>query len=573
MVCVLSLLAAVGDIMSLGAVLPFLGALVAPEQALATPFIATWAARFGIDNAPDLVFALTLLFVVAALGAGAIRLAGLWANTRFSFAVGVDLGVEMYRRTLHQPYTVHLSRNSAEVISGIYSKTSAVVDGIVGPCLALINSTVVTVAVVTTSLWIDSTVAILGAGGFGLSYVLVTLVSRRRLARYSVRMARERTELFRTLQEGLGGIRDVLLTGTQAVYWQSYARNDRALRSAQSAVTVISGSPRFVMEAAGMSLLALIAYGTIASRGLELSTAVPVLGALALAAQRLIPTLQKGYVAWTDIAGNRASLDDVLGLLAQPLPDDVGDPPPPPLVMTSGLTMRDVRFRYTPDGPAVLDQVSITVPRGASVGILGTTGAGKSTLVDLIMGLLEPTSGDILVDGEPIEGRRKRAWQQGIAHVPQSIFLIDATVSENIALGCPRETVDLDRVRRAAELAHIGEFIASQPEGYDAVVGERGARLSGGQRQRIGIARALYRDAPVLVLDEATSALDTETEASVMTSIRASRPDLTILMVAHRFTTLQDCDLILRVDRGRVDVLGSYDEVARQMTAESTGPD
>jgi len=346
------------------------------------------------------------------------------------------------------------------------------------------------------------------------------------------------------------------LDGTQPAYCKIYGRADHPLRRAQGNNIFIGGSPRYVMEALGMALIAVLACGVSRQVG-GIAAALPVLGALAFGAQRLLPALQMSYNAWTIVAGNQASLADAMQLLDQPLPEEALKPAPAPLPFQSTIRFQAVSFRYGPEEPWVLDGISLSILKGSRVGFIGKTGSGKSTLLDLLMGLLNPTAGEILVDGQPVSGNRLRAWQCTIAHVPQSIFLADTTLAENIAFGVPREDIDPDRVRQAARQAQIAEFIESRPEGYDAFVGERGIRLSGGQRQRIGIARALYKQASVLVFDEATSALDTATEQSVMDAIEGLSRDLTILIVAHRLSTVGCCDRLYRLEQGRVMAEGS----------------
>jgi ATP-binding cassette subfamily B protein len=314
------------------------------------------------------------------------------------------------------------------------------------------------------------------------------------------------------------------------------------------------------MEAVGMVVIAALAYGLSRQPGGVVS-ALPVLATLALGAQRLLPTLQQGYAAVTLIAGGRASLAKTIELLDQPIPPEAMAPAPPPLRFQDGVCFRGVKFRYSDDSAWVLDGLDLLIRKGARVGFVGSTGSGKSTTLDLLMGLLLPTSGELLVDGLPIAGNRVRAWQRAIAHVPQSIYLADTSLTGNIALGVPQDAIDFDRVRRAARQAQIADFIESRPEGYDALVGERGVRLSGGQRQRIGIARALYKRASVLVFDEATSALDNATEQSVMDAIDGLDRDLTIVLIAHRLTTVQRCDTIVELEGGRVVAQGTYEQL------------
>jgi ATP-binding cassette subfamily B protein len=428
------------------------------------------------------------------------------------------------------------------------------------PLMTLLSSSMLLVAIPVALIAIDPLVALVATAGFGTGYAVITWLSRRRLHRNSQRIADEYTHVVKALQEGLGGIRDVLLDGTQPVYCEVYRQADHVLRRAQGDNAFIGQSPRFAMEALGMVLIAALAY-VLSRQAHGAATALPVLGALALGAQRLLPALQQGYGAWASMAGSHASLAATIELLDQPLPVELLRPAPAPMPFRVGIRFRGVRFRYSSDSPWVLDGLDLTIPKGARIGLVGGTGSGKSTTLDLLMGLLAPTEGEVLVDGQPMTGNLVRAWQRSIAHVPQSIYLADTTVAENIAFGIPRAAIDLQRVQDAARQAQIADFIESRPEGYEAHVGERGVRLSGGQRQRIGIARALYKRASVLVLDEATSALDNETERSVMEAIGGLQRDLTILLIAHRLTTVRHCDTIAELEDGRIVAQAPYEEL------------
>ena len=406
----------------------------------------------------------------------------------------------------------------------------------------------------------DPAIALLAGVGFGFSYVLITWLVRRQLHRNSYRIANQQTQVHKALQEGLGGIRDVLLDNVQAVYCEVFRRADRTLRQAQGNTVFIGGSPRYAMEAIGMVVIAALAYFLSQEVG-GISSSLPILGMLALGAQRLLPSLQQIYYSWASIIGYQVSLADTIALLDQPLPKEFMGPANTELLIRKEIRLDAVRFRYTEEGPWVLNDLNLKIAKGARVGFVGSTGSGKSTTLDLLMGLLMPTEGQLLLDGQPVSGSDLRALQRNIAHVPQNIYLADTTIAENIAFGVPAEAIDMEKVKRAARQAQIADFIEKSPEGYSAYVGERGVRLSGGQRQRIGIARALYKQASILVLDEATSALDNATEQLVIDAMGTLNADLTILFVAHRLTTVRHCDLIVELEHGRVKAQGTYEQL------------
>lgn len=572
----LVMVSACAEIVSIGAVVPFVAVLAQPERVLRQPTVARFAHAWHIASANEIVLPLTLAFAAIAVVAACIRTLLLWSSTRFTFVAGADLSNEVYRRTLYQPYRVHIARGTSDIISAITTKIGGTVLGVILPLLTLISATTSLLAIMIALLIIDPAVAIAAAGGFGVTYGATTWLSRRRLRRNSHRIATAQTDVVKALQEGLGGIRDVLLDGTQSTYCEIYRRADRELRHAQGSNIFIAQNPRYVVEAVGMVLIATLAYVLTGEPG-GIAAAIPILGTLAIAAQRLLPTLQQSYTSWATMAGSHALLADTLDLLDQPLPDDARVRNISPLRLERTIRFRDVRFRYADDGPWVLSDINLTIAKGARIGIVGATGSGKSTLTDLLMGLLAPTGGDLLVDDCSVRGNKLRAWQRTIAHVPQAIYLADASVAENIAFGQPARSIDMERVRDAAARAQIADFVAGQPGGYGARVGERGVRLSGGERQRIGIARALYKNASVLILDEATSSLDNITERSVMESIGSLDRNLTVLIVAHRLSTVRSCDSIVHLEHGRMIGQGSYEQLMehsksfREMVGARTG--
>ena len=558
---VLMIIASFAEIISIGAVLPFLGVLTAPDLVFGHPAAQPIIQIAGFTSADQLLLPLTIAFGLSALIAGAMRLLLLWASTRLSFATGADLSISIYRRTLFQPYAVHIARNSSEVINGISGKANGVIYSIILPVLTFISSSVMLSAILIALLSVDPVIALSAFGGFGLIYALIIRLTRNRLLINSQRIASESTYVIKSLQEGLGGIRDVLIDGSQATYCKIYRNADQPLRRAQGNNLFISQSPRYCMEALGMLLIAALAYA-LAHQSDGIATGIPFLGALALGAQRLLPVLQQAYGALSAIRGGQASLQDTLELLNQPLPDFADQLAVKPIPFRQHIRLNQLSFRYSTQTTWVLKDLELIIDKGSRVGFIGATGSGKSTLIDIVMGLLHPTEGALEIDGHSINAGNQRAWQAHIAHVPQAIFLADSTLEENIAFGVPEDLIDQKRVRHAARQAQIADIIEAWPDQYQTIVGERGIRLSGGQRQRIGIARALYKQANVIIFDEATSALDNETEQTVMRAIEGLSKDLTILIVAHRITTLKNCTKIVELGNGGVLSIGSYSTIS-----------
>lgn len=486
----------------------------------------------------------------------------LWASTRLSYAVGAELSINIYRLTLYQPYAVHMARNSSEIIDGISGKTNNAVY-VINMTLNLISSSVMLIAILVALLSVDPFIALAAFGGFGLIYALIIWLTRKRLLNNSQIVARESIRVIKSLQEGLGGIRDVLIDGSQAAYCQIYSNADQPLRRAQGNNAFISYGPRYGMEALGMLIIAGLAY-TLAQEVDGIAKAIPVLGALALGAQRLLPVLQQAYSSWSGIRSGQVSLQETLVLLDQSLPDYAQNSYPNPMPFQHQINLNQISFRYSQQTPYVLSSLNLTIDKGSRLGLIGVTGSGKSTLLDIVMGLLQPTEGTLKVDGQTVIATNQRSWQAHIAHVPQAIFLADSTIEENIAFGVPKAQIDQARVRKVAKKAQIADAVESWPKQYQTIVGERGVRLSGGQRQRIGIARALYKQADVIIFDEATSALDTETEQAVMQAIEGLSGDLTLLIIAHRLTTLRNCTQIVELGNGGIKRIGSYRDIVGQ---------
>lgn len=559
----LMVLSGAAEAFSLAAVLPFLWVLTNPEEAWKWPLVKRISPLLGVSQPTDMLLPAALLFSAAVLVAAAIRLANVWLNSHLSAAIGSDLSLDAFHRSIHQPYSVHFGRNSSVLIASMTSQLELTVLAL-NQFLQLLSACFILAGLLLVLFLMDWQVALIAAMVASLIYGTIVGLAKTAVLRNSEYITRASMEQVKILRETFGAIRDLILNGTQQFFFVTYQRVDQPMRQRQAQNQFLGIYPRYAVEAVGIVAVVALAFGLLSRRGGS-SEVVAVLGTLALAAQRLLPTIQLIYTAWTDIRAKSHAVHAVLEVLSQPLPQGTSNRCVEPLSVKSHISFERVNFRYCPGGPQVIHELSFRINKGERIGIIGSTGSGKSTTLDLLMGLLAPTAGRICVDGvdlhEASNPSRLLAWRAAIAHVPQSVYLADSSFAANIAFGILPEQINMDRVRHAARKAQIADFIEASPYGYDGIVGERGIRLSGGQRQRVGIARALYRQAEVLVFDEATNALDNATEQAVMEAIEGLSRDLTIILIAHRLTTVARCDRILELDAGRLRTEGSYTQL------------
>ncbi|MBK9350966.1 MAG: ABC transporter ATP-binding protein [Sulfuritalea sp.] len=470
----LMLLSIIAELASIGAILPFLGALSAPENLFSNAWAGPLVHGLGLVDPNQLLLPLTVLFGLAILFSAAARIALLWAQTRFSFAIGADLGMDVYRRTLYQPYAVHVARNSSEVISGIMNKVGSLVFIAILPVLNMASSALILISVMCLLVMIEPVISIITFLGFGAIYALISGLTKQQLLRDGQLVTQEQNQLLKLLQEGLGGIRDILIGGPE-IYLRYFRNADLSLRRSSANIAIIGGVPRYAIEALATILIASMAYA-MAGRSGGLTATIPVLGALALGAQRILPLLQQIYHSFTAMRGGKAVLADALVLLAQPMPVIPAMAEDEPIPFQQEIVFRDLRFRYNHQASWILNGIDLKIPRGCRLGVIGVTGSGKSTLIDILMGLISPTQGTLSVDGRVVGEANRRAWQMHIAHVPQNIFLADTSIAENIAFGLAKDEVNPQRVRLAAEQAQIAATIENWRDGYGTVVGERGIR-------------------------------------------------------------------------------------------------
>ena len=544
----LMVVASFSEMLSIGAVVPFLAVLTEPDKIFHAEIVRPLINLLNIHEPSQLLLPITIIFASVSLLAGVIRLVLIFASTRLSYYLGSELSLSMYRKTLYQPYSVHISRNSSSVVNVLSTKLDLVVGAIILNGLTFVSNMVMTIAVLCALFYINFSITLITFFSFGTVYLILIKVMRNRVLNNGYRISAESTHLIKLTQEAIGAIRDILINGYQEAYCRIYKNSDQNMRSAQATNHAIVNSPRFVMESFAMLFISILAY-VLVNQDHGIVSAIPVMGTIALGAQRLLPMIQQAYSMWIGMLAAQSPLNDVLNLLDQPtasaqlLNQDR-------LIFSDSIELKNMSFGYSEDHGVVLNQVNLKIKKGSRVGVIGKTGSGKTTLLDIVLGLLYPNSGYMLVDGQIISPKNVRAWQRNIAHVPQFIFLADATIAENIAFGVPQDKVDFVRLKEACTMAQLVDFVYRLPNGLDTKVGERGIQLSGGQRQRIGIARALYQKSEVIIFDEATSALDDETERAVMEVIDHLDDNLTVLIIAHRLSTLKNCDHIVEIKDG-----------------------
>jgi HlyD family secretion protein len=562
-----SLLMAFSTVTGIAAIAPFFAVLGEPQMIEHNALLHGLYDHFGFSSRRSFVVALGIGFIAVIIIANLINVLGSLAMNRLALSIGNELQSSLFGEYLGRPYLFHAGTNSTTLFNNIIYETARVSNGILQNAFILVTNLVTASVIILSILLLNPAVGVAMIVGLAGGYLAIYLTVRNRLLRFGHAQSHFATEQARIVNESFGAIRDIIILQVGNFFRGRFERASRGFSLAAAHSQLVGQIPKHIMECvavAGLVGLALVLGGRAQGPWLGQLTF------LAFAAYRLLPTLQQVFVAIVKIRAERAAFAVIA-------PDLRRARVPKSAVAAADacgadgwqerpcrdLRLTGVSFRYAPDGPWAVSGVYLRIPAGAAVGFVGPNGSGKTTLVDLVTGLLVPEIGRIEVDGIALDDANRTAWQSRIAYVPQNIFLLDTTIEQNIALGIPVAAIDRRRLIAAAQLAQLGEFVGALPDGYDYVVGERGMRLSGGQRQRIGIARALYTDASVLIFDEATNALDGLTEQELMATIVRLRGLYTVILIAHRLSTVRDCDVILEFDRGKVTGSGTYDGLIR----------
>jgi len=564
MLLIMILIMAFLDVLGVASILPFMSVLASPEllhtnTMLNATFIAS--RRIGIHTPEQFLFALGLLVFVMLVTSLAFKAVTIYAQTRFVLLLEYSIGKRLVARYLHQPYSWFLNRHSADLGKVILSEVSAVILGGMMPLMNLLAQSTVALALMILLIVVDPLLALGVSAVLGLAYAGILAVTSGLLKRLGQARIDANQERFTVVSEAFGAAKEVKVGGLELVYIQRFAKPAEIYAKGQATAQVIAQLPRYALEAIAFGGMLVVTLYLMVASG-SFSSALPTIALYAFSGYRLMPALQQIYQAFTQLRFAGPALDALHRDFGSLKAINTYNGNPSPLPLTQGITLKQVSYWYPHAQHPALKGVDVNIPARSKVGFVGATGSGKTTIVDVILGLLEPQEGILEIDGQPINAANRRKWQREIGYVPQHIYLTDDSIAANIAFGVAAKDIDHQAVEDAAKIANLHNFVTDDlPQGYATIVGERGVRLSGGQRQRIGIARALYCNPQVLILDEATSALDNLTEQAVMEALKNIDQNITIILIAHRLSTVRECDQIYLLQRGEVKASGTYDQL------------
>ena len=557
---------AFAEVFGISTILVLLQILSDPNKIFENQYLNWMYELFGFATTFGFQVFLAIVVLIVVMLSMLVKAGGNYAIIRFSTMRGFTLSSRLLQAYLHQPYTWFLERNSADVKKSVLGEIQNLVNKIIVPGSRLLSNLLLAVSILGFLLFVDPLVAIVSSVMLGGAYAAIYLKMRVKLLRLGEEILAANKERFRLTQEATDGFKEVKLMGLEESYVSSFKNPARRLARSAALSQVINQIPRYALEALTYAVLMAIILFMIFRDSGDLTQAIPILGVFAISVMRLLPALQQIYSAIASIRNSKPVLDhiynDYCDAMAQRVKEPIGATETNKLPVEEGIVLDKVRFQYASGEKPAVNDLDLTIPAFSTIGIVGGTGAGKTTVVDLILGLLIPEKGEIRIDGTVLNRENIHAWRRSLGYVPQTIYLTDSTVARNIAFSTGDGPIDMAAVERAAKTAMLHDFVMNElPDGYETMVGERGVRLSGGQRQRIGIARALYHDPSLLILDEATSALDNLTERAVMSAVQNIRNDKTIIMIAHRLSTVKKCDQIILLERGKVASIGTYDEL------------
>ena len=562
-------ISAIFEVAGVASVIPFLTLVANPGATTKFGFVAELRLAFSQLSDKEFITVVGLLSLGVIVAASVLNAWVTWGQVRLTNMVGFTISRRLLRTYLHQPHVALVTQNSAELGKNILLEVDRGVSGALTPALTLVSKAVGVLFIGGFLFFIEPVLALFLVLLFAGVYGIVFLCVRRLLSRLGKTAVEDNSQRFRIVAEAFGALRELRIYGRLGEFVGRFDAPASRYARVTAASLLIGQLPKFALEPLAFGGIIFVVIYALQS-GADISSLLPLVGVFAFAGYRLMPAFQNIFVSFSALRFFLPSLTVILEGLHAPVVEDTLESTPavPVPVFADKLEFSGVSLVY-PDRSRVVDNVSFTIEPRTTVGFVGRTGSGKTTLIMLILGLLKPVAGSIRVDGSALAGERLTAWQRRIGYVPQDVFLIDGSVLENIALGVPPDQIDQITVEAAARLAGIDDFIAGLPEGYKTRVGERGARLSGGQRQRIGIARALYHDPDVVIFDEATSGLDASTEESVMSAIDNIASKRTLIIVSHHLRTLRRADVVHQIEQGRIVASGPVSRFGEVLGAEN----
>ncbi|MEM1318969.1 MAG: ABC transporter ATP-binding protein [Bacteroidota bacterium] len=550
------------EVVGVASILPFMELIAEPDAVSKSSWLNAAYHYFGFESERGLLIAIGFAIIVIIAFTNAFGIFTTWMQYKYSWDVAHQIGIRLLRTYIKKPYSYFLNKNSTELQTYLISEIGVLTGGVIIPLIEVVSRMIVAIVIFGLLVYVDPKIAFIMFFGLGGSYTIIYLSRQRflkKIGQYRIDMNMLR---YKTLDELLTGIKTVKVYGVQDFFYKRYENASREFCNVQPKLNLILASPRYVLEFLAFgSILAITVYLYTSSGNIQ--SALPRLSLYAVAGYRLLPALQRAFASAAKLRHNFPIVEKLFDDLILSLNHEEEEfRAIPPMPFNDRIELRKLMYQYDNSPQVVIDELNVGIEKGQIVAFIGSTGSGKTTLIDLIVGLLYPVGGQIAVDGQRLKINDIPSWQRHIAYVPQEVFLFDDTVARNIVIGKDRENIDMERLVEVTKMADIYKFISEElPAGFDAEIGERGVRLSGGQRQRLGLARALYRNPSLLVLDEATSALDSITEKGVIESLKSLPDDLTIIIIAHRLSTVRHADCIYLLENGQIIAQGTYDSL------------